>query len=222
MKRLFAVVAAMLLAVSAFAQFEPTTTWPYIYKDFSAGELQMPDGSVKKALYNIHLGKAKLHFIEGELIREVNSSDVFAVRIGEDVYANAQGMILKVLSKSEKAFIAERMEIDDVRLNSTEGAYGSSASTLATRGLSSLEGIGGTRTNMNHMELRNSRDDGKILPLNRKVYLVYGTVAVPATQKDVLDIPEIDKNAVKAFVKENKIKWKDPVSLQILADFLAK
>ena len=219
MKRFLVIILANLCAlVNLMAQddYVPTTTWPYIYPEFMNGEIMTGNGSTTKGLFNVCLADSQLHYIDGDLVKKATILDLQGVTIGDfNLY--------KVLSKSGSAVVAEGYSIDMAKLNGSEGAYGSSGSTLATQSLSSLEGIGGNRTNMNHMDLRNSKDSGKYLPLIERMYLVFNKTVVPATRKDVLEYasdkgfkPEAEK-----FIKENKIKWNQQVSLQALADFLS-
>ena len=156
------------------------------------------------------------------MIREALASEVFSVKIGQDYFANVGGTIMKVLARSDNGFIAQETLADFAALNNTGGAYGSSSNSISTQALSSLEGIGGTRTNMNHMELKNSKEDGAVLPVITKVYLVLPRQVVFATKKDVSDIDGIDKKALSAFLKEKKIKWKNPQDLLVVLDYVAE
>ena len=70
------------------------------------------------------------------------------------------------------------------------------------------------------MELKNSKEDGKILPLIQKKYLFVNGKIVYATRKDVQAVS--DPADLKAFLKENKIKWNNPQSLLTVVDYLAK
>ena len=226
MKRFLVIILANLCAlVNLMAQddYVPTTTWPYIYPEFMNGEIMTGNGSTTKGLFNVCLADSQLHYIDGDLVKKATILDLQGVTIGKDTYVYADFNLYKVLSKSGSAVVAEGYSIDMAKLNGSEGAYGSSGSTLATQSLSSLEGIGGNRTNMNHMDLRNSKDSGKYLPIIERMYLVFNKTVVPATRKDVLAYasdkgfkPEAEK-----FIKENKIKWNQQVSLQALADFLS-
>ena len=215
----------LLSATSVFAQYDkynPTTTWPYMYADFEEGELKMNAGNPKNGKYNVHLLKGTLHFIEGDLIREANSYEIFSVKIGNDYYANAGGRMMKVVAKNDNGFIAEETLANIAELNNTGGAYGSSSNSVSTQALSSLEGIGGNRSNMNHMELKNAKGEGEILPVTVKTYIVVSGYCIFATKKDVSDLSGIDKKELNTFLKENSIKWKDPQSLLTLVDFLAE
>lgn len=223
MRHIFLIAFAIVLSLcEASAQdYKPTTTWPYAYPEFLNGDLKQIVGPEKKGKYNIHLAQGTLHFIEGEMIREAVPTEVFSVKIGNDIYSNANGTMMKVLAKSEKGYVALEEKADFAALNNTGGAYGSSSNSLSTQALSSLEGIGGTRTNMNHMELKNSKDEGSILPVTSKLYLVIPGYVVFAGKKDVSELAGLDKKELNEFIKENKIKWKDPQSLLLLVDYMA-
>lgn len=219
---IFAVFVLILSLDDLSAQIhKPTTSWPYLYADFRQGELKKNVGAPIEGTYNIHIHLGTLHFIEDGMIREALSTEVFSVKIGMDYYANVGGTMMRVLSRSDNGFVAQEVLVDMAALNSTGGAYGSSSNSIATQALSSMEGIGGTRSNMNHMELKNSKDEGQILPVKEKTYLVFPGMVVYAAKKDVLEIDGIDRKAVSAFIKENKIRWKDPQSLQVLMDYLS-
>lgn len=218
------ILAALALILSLYGvsaqNYKPTTSWPYLYEDFQAGELKKNVGAPIEGTYNIHIHLGTLHFIEDGMIREVLPSEVFSVKIGMDYYASVGGTIMKVLAQSDNGFVAKETLADIAALNNTGGAYGSSSNSIATQALSSMEGIGGTRSNMNHMELKNSKDEGQILPVKEKLYLVLPTNVVYAAKKDVSEIYGVDKKALNTFLKENKVKWQDPQSLIVLLDYL--
>lgn len=224
MRRTVTAIVMLILSLGCMSaqNHKPTTTWPYLYADFQPGELKKITGAPIEGTYNIHIHLGTLHFIEDGFIREVSPSEVFSVKIGVDYYASVGGTMMKVLARSDNGFIAQETLADMAALNSTGGAYGSSSNSIATQALSSLEGIGGSRSNMNHMELKNSKDDGQILPVKDKLFIVMNDAVVFAAKKDVSEIYGIDKKALNSFIKENKIKWKDPQSLIVLLDYLTE
>lgn len=222
MKRILFLATALLFGLTVFAQeYEPTTTWPYLYPDFMDGQLQSISGAPRKGKFNVHILHGTLHFIDGELIREASLAEGFSVTIGKDVHVNAGGTMMKVLAKSDAGLVVLETLVDMARLNATGGAYGSSSNSIATQALSSLESAT-SLAGSNHMVQKNAKDEGKILPLQTKLYLVFGSKVVFAGKRDVLKMEGVDKRQVEAFVKERKIKWKDPDSLILLVDFLAE
>lgn len=196
---------------SAARDYSPTSTWPYAYPDFGAGYVTVSNGSVKTMIVNVNIAWSSLHFIENDLVKETH--DVTSVKIQDDLYINIGGKLMKVLASSQQGFIVEGVEIDFAALNSSGAAYGASSTTLGTMSLSSLEGIGATNSSssLNHMELKAGKEDGQVLPLIRKKYIFAKGKLVYATKKDVSNA--VGKDELKQFLKEHKIKWKDPESL---------
>ena len=47
---LLSVAMLLLFHANAAAQYEPTTKWPYIYSDFTPGEIQLTMTGVKKGV----------------------------------------------------------------------------------------------------------------------------------------------------------------------------
>lgn len=223
MKRFIVACIVMLAALQASAQrYAPTTTWPYLYPDFTQGELLTQDGKSIKTELNVHVLRATLHYIDGDFIKELAPGTIFSASIGGDTYINAGGRMMKVLARNDNGYVAECSEVDIVKLNSTDAAYGSSSTTLGTMSLSSLEGIGATNssTNINHMELKNSKENGKTLPLITKKYIFVNRMCIYATKRDVLEV--VEPAGFKAFLKANKVKWNDPQSLLSVVDYLAE
>ena len=213
-------VAMLLISFSAFAQYEPTTKWPYIYSDFTSGEIQLTMTGVKKGVFNIHILHGRLHFIDKDYIHEAKSSDVSSVRIGDDFYVNFSGKMMKVLARPDNVYVVEGLEVDMNQLNATGGAYGSSSTTLATTALSSIEEFGTGAAATNHMELKNARDEGRTLPLIAKRYIMLPGQLIFAAKKDVMSVPGADSAETGAFIKEQKIKFKDVHSLLKLGIYL--
>lgn len=226
MKKVILLCAVLITAVTVgkAQSYTPTTTWPYYFKDFQKGILKTsPADPGKEGIYNVSYSDKRLHYIEGDFVRSAILKDLSFVQIGDDIFQSVGGFLVKVLGKSEKCLVVEDSDVDYVALNNTGGAYGSSSTTIGTMALSSAEGIGATNssTNINHMELKNSKEMGKILPLIVKKYIVVKGMRIYATKRDFLDTPGLDRDKAKAFLKENKIKWNNIQNLLLAGDFLA-
>lgn len=221
MKEILTIILASAFVICLKAQnYEPTSTWPYLYPDFTAGTLYVNvSGEQKDGLYNIHILEGRLHFIEGDLIKEASPADVYSVRIGDDIYLNAGGTMMRVLAESNAGVVLQETVVDKTRLNSSSAAYGASANSMAAWNLSSIEQAG-SMVNTNHMELKNSKNEGYILPLAVKIYLMTGGKTIYASRKDVSR--ETGEEKMKVFLKEHKVRWKDPQSLLQVVDFIAQ
>ena len=225
MKRILSFILAVfiggLTAVHA-GDYVPTSTWPYLYEEFEDGQVLLRDGTKKDVKLNLHLFHSSIHYIDDGMIKELGPMFVISAKIGDDYFIQAGGSIKRILTSNDNGYVVEGVEIDLARLNETGGAYGSSSTTVSTSAYSSLEGIGGTNssTNINHMELKNNKDKGKILPLVFKKYIVVGGKCFYATKKNVSEVVS-DKKAFNAYLKENKVKWNDPVSLLQIVNYIA-
>jgi hypothetical protein len=69
--------------------------------------------------------------------------------------------------------------------------------------------------------LKLSKENGKQLPLIVKKYIVVKGMRFYATKRDFLNVPGLDRDKAKAFLKQNKIKWNNVQSLLLAGDFLA-
>lgn len=211
---------AFLLPLCLGAQ-DYSTSWPYLYPDFTEGTVYLANGG--KAVYsmNVHILKGRLHYLDNDVIKEAVSSDVKVVRIKDDEYVAVGADILKVVAKEERGLVASLILGQFDKLRESGGAYGSSTTNSATRKLSSID-IGG-RVNQNHMELWQSRQSGEPVDVKETYYLVLPGMSCKATRQDVEDrLDEGAKEGFKAWCKENKIKWNKPESLLKLVDFLSK
>jgi hypothetical protein len=66
MKRLLLQILFLLTGLSVYAEYEPTTVWPYIYENFADGIVVYSNGQANKAKFNVHLEAAELQYLEGD------------------------------------------------------------------------------------------------------------------------------------------------------------
>ncbi|KAB2870861.1 MAG: hypothetical protein F9K37_04800 [Bacteroidales bacterium] len=221
MKKIIILTLVVLVtAINSWAQ-ECTTMWPYIYKEFQEGTLYMVGGKQYTHQFNVHVKDSRLHYVEKGIIKETRSEDIVLVKIGSDIYMNVDGRVMKVIGSDERGFVATLILGDFDKLNSSAGAYGGSSNSSATTKLSSVA-IGGI-TIVNHMELRENRDNGQTLPLTYKYYIVTKGKVYAATKRGInSQLTESEAAEFKAFLKNHKIKWNDPQSLMTILDFFNK
>lgn len=223
------IVVALLALLAAggvcFAQrVEPTSTWPYLYKDFQNGVVRMSGGElVNAAMMNISLD-GKVHYVN-EKDQKVMSADmlrVFTARLGDDVFLNCGGSMMKVLAENEKGAVVCGYSLNTEEMGKADIGYGISSSTASTQKLSSLSGDSSSLVNLPLSTLMEGRSGGERLPVLRSLFFRVGSTMVPATKKGVTEAWFVDKDAAKAFLKANKVKWNDETSLVKVLDFLAE
>lgn len=207
-----------LFGVGNMQAQEPTTTWPYIFKDFSPVTVYMRAGGKVDYTANIHLAKSTLHYIDGDDIKESKSREILMALFGDRKFMNVNGALMEVVEEREGGFVVKSREIDYTRLNETGGAYGASSNTLSTKALSSIEGVGSVT---NHTLQAANKENGKELPLKHDYFIVVSGTIYPAEKSLIVDFAPMDKKqALKDFIKQNKIKWSKPEELAKFIDVL--
>jgi len=223
MKKSFLNLLFLSLSLFVYAQ-ECTTTWPYLYSDFSEGKVYYKSGNVESKFLNISIIENRLHFIEGEDIVELKSANNIAkVEIIKDCYLPYMGKFYQVISQGkEDGCLALIITGDFKSLSESSGAYGSSSNTTSSMDLSSIDVRYRMYSNINHMSLRNNKDEGKTIPLLKKYFFITDGNIIPAKAKDVENsLPDAQKKKeFKTFVKANKIKWNNPTDLAKLLAIL--
>ena len=225
MKKLLFSIIAMLMAVAASAQKDsPTTSWPYLYPDFMEGELEVRT-KITKALVNIHLNLGALHYVENGKIKESSTIGITKLVIGDDVFRNVGGKMMKMLAEAEDGFVVEETRANYTAVVKKDGAYGTTAlNSTTTKSFlyneNVLNGYNGYLMTDIYKDLHAMKDQSEKLPVLKNRYLVIGLNQIKADKQNVLDIEGLDKKAFKAFLKTEKIKWDDPQDLVKVIDFI--
>lgn len=219
MKTLILVLLFWLPLVS-FSQ-NCTTLWPYLYNDFQQGKLSFSDGRETTELVNIHVLESKLHYLKDNLILETSDPLIKSVAIGGEIFMNVNETFVKIISQMDSVFLGVIRKGDFESLLNSGGAYGSSSNAQSIRKLSSIE-VGGINS-MNHMYLKENKENGKAISLNTEYCFVVDGRYVKASRKDVqafLNTQGKD-DSFKLFVKNNKINWKKEDSLVLVMNYLS-
>lgn len=208
----------MAMAVNAQSV---TTTWPYLYSEFTQGQIYQTTGAQEPTLMNVHLAQGHVHYVDKQgNIREVNARNFVRAVISGSEFIFRDGMLMKVLSSGDNGLVCARYLVDMASLNETGGAYGVSSSTLSTQKLSSVQS---NSVNMNHMELMSRKNEGQKVEIKTTYFLVHDGKCIEASKKAVTEAVPSDKQAaLKTFLKNNKINWKAVSDLESVLEFLSK
>lgn len=215
--------AGTLVAVAAFAQ-EPTTNWPYLYPEFKEGELNVRS-KTEKALFNIHLDLGALHYVEDGRIKEANVLNATTLVIGNDVFRNVAGKMLKVLARAQGGYIVEETRATYSAVVRNDGAYGTTALNSTTTKTflyneNAINQYNGYLMTDVYKDLLAMRDDAEKLPVRKNLYIVIGMDQIPADKKSVASLSGLDKKALKAFLKSEKIDWNEIGDLVKVIDYI--
>lgn len=223
LQKLLLIGILLFSGISAGAQrFEPKDTWPFVYENFTDGALYSSTGEILlSAKMNVSILNQKLYYLRGETIMEADMVRLYAAKIGpaEDLYVNVGAKMYRVLAESDGGAALQADILDVERYNKASIGYGVTSYTASTQNVSGLAMESAAGVNINQAQA--SKEGGEPLPVLEKKYILYGRGRiVPALKREVMDIPDLDKQAAKVFFKENKIKWNQAASLTQVADFL--
>lgn len=223
MKKFLFMCAGTLVAVAAFAQ-EPTTNWPYLYPEFKEGELNVRS-KTEKALFNIHLDLGALHYVEDGRIKEANVLNATTLVIGNDVFRNVAGKMLKVLARAQGGYIVEETRATYSAVVRNDGAYGTTALNSTTTKTflyneNAINQYNGYLMTDVYKDLLAMKDDSEKLPFRKSLYMVIGMEQVPAERKAVTSLEGLDRKALKAFLKSEKIDWNELADLVKVMDYI--
>ena len=223
MKRLLFIISLVCLPLLAKAQYEPNTRWPYIYENFTEGTAYSSDNTKSTLQMNIHLAGNVLHYIgKDDKIYRAEDNKITRVEIGGDAYLFINHQLMQLIGSHGNNVLLKLQDADFSRMQSAGvGAYGSDANTLATSQKSSLD-LGGLNTpELAKMLLE--KEDGAIIPLVTRYYFIIGDKRIEASKGSVEKfIGDACEKDFKAFVKTNKLKWKNEEDLKKILEYLSK
>jgi hypothetical protein len=128
---------------------------------------------------------------------------------------------MKVVAKNDNGCVVMEQLGDFEGAISGTGAYGVSASASATMKLTSVQMD--SQVNQNYMNILNEKSEGMDLEIVSAYYIVTPKCKVKATRNDIeASLPAERVAQLKTYVKEHKVKWKNPQGLLPMVDFLAE
>lgn len=225
MRKLLFFCLSLLLAVPILAQEEgPTANWPYLYPEFKEGVLQVRS-KTEKALFNIHLDLGALHYVQNGIIKEANTMNATILVVGDDLFRNVGGKMLKVMAQSQGGYIVQEVRANYGAVVRDDGSMGTTALNSTTTktflyNQNVINGYNGYLLTDVYADLLAMKDNSEKLPVRESLYLIIGLEQIPAERKAVAALEGLDKKAFKAFLKSEKIEWDDPQDLVKVLDFI--
>ena len=163
-----------------------------------------------------------LHYIgtDGKIYQS-DDKNVVRVEMDNDAFVFCDHKMMKILATEGTQLLVKLTRADFDALQEGSGAYGASLNSSAKRDLSSLN-LGGL-DNPDLAQLEQQRYEGSGIPLVDTYYFILNGTQVEATKRGVDKyLGDSRADEMKKFLKENKIKWKNPESLATLLKFLAQ
>ena len=179
----------------------------------------------EKALFNIHLDLGALHYVEDGKIKEANTMNASTLIIGDDVFRNVGGKMLRALARTRGGFIAEEVRATYSAVMRNDGAYGTTALNSTTTKTflyneNAINPYNGYLLTDVYADLHAMKDDSENLPVRKTLYMIIGLEQIPAERKSVISLEGLDKKALKAFLKAEKIDWSELEDLVKVIDYI--
>jgi hypothetical protein len=133
--------------------------------------------------------------------------------------------MLKVLARAPGGYIVEEIRATYSAVVRNDGAYGTTSlnSTTTKTFLYNENAInqydGYLMTDV-YKDLLAMKDDSEKLPFRKSLYMVIGMEQVPAERKAVTSLEGLDRKALKAFLKSEKIDWNELADLVKVMDYI--
>ena len=203
-------------------EYEPNTRWPYIYENFTQGNIFTKENKKIIASLNIHLWGNVLHYIDTDgKIYKADDSMIERVEIGKDTFIYYNHEMVKIIATEQQQLLVSIVRGDFNAMQEGSGAYGANLNSSATRLLSSLN-LGGLNC-PDLAQLEQQRYEGRAIPLVESYYFILNGTIVDANCKSVeKHMGSSRAEELKLFMKNNKTKWKDKESLSALLRFMAR
>lgn len=202
--------------------YEPHESWPFLYEKFQDGAARTNTGAlVTEAPLNVSVADGSLIYINDKgIIMKADMTRIYTAKVGEDVYLNVGGKLYKVLSELDKGCVLHETRVDEDKLNNVNIGYGVSSSTASAVNISVLLDGRMSVINKSLEQTEVDKFNSAVLPVKENRYLYVQRKLIPATRSSVSGCEGVDKKEASAFIKKEKIKWKETASLEKLVIFL--
>jgi hypothetical protein len=228
MKRLLLLFIGAMLAVTMSAQedYYPTTGWPYLYPDFMEGEVLRANRDSNKGRFNIHLSLSALHYVDKNgIIKEADTWGMTGLVIGEDRFRFVGGKMLKVVAEAKGGSVVKETRANYTAIVKKDGAMGTTALNSTTTktflyNQNAINQYNGYLLTDVYADLHAMKDDSENLPVRKTLYMIIGLEQIPAERKSVISLEGLDKKALKAFLKAEKIDWSELEDLVKVIDYI--
>lgn len=203
-------------------EFIPLDTWPYVYEFFAPGDITNFKGEVTHMeLLNVCVHDGKIHFVKNKVIMAADPINVNYVTLGDDTWYNIRGKMMRLLKSGPNSKVLGAIGIDQAARDKVQVGYGeSSLAKTQSVGTVSLSGGDMPPYTLNKGIGEKDKYDGRELPILEELYIMVDGMLFRASRSELLNSPDLDKNAVKDYLKKNKTRFSEVESLAELAEGL--
>jgi hypothetical protein len=225
MKKLFFLLLTICLSsLASLAQEEfvvpasRTSTWPYLFGDFSNAKILDNNGKVQHMTVNLNLLNEEMQYLNnGEIMQIYPPENVQSITVNHMLFIFANKWFLQVVAKGEPMLV-KRFHGNMNDVVETTGAYGTQSTVSSTHGMSSID-LGGIN-NMNYEYLKKGKESGKNFSVETTYYFKLGNQLVPVSKKQSLKLFPEQKSKIKNYIKQQNIDFKKQSDILKLTEFM--
>lgn len=193
----------------------------YFYDSFVKGEIHTKDGRIAEAELNYNILVDELHYIEDDVLKTFSENDI--QRIAKIVIGNKQFIIndntVYEVLYSDKIVLLKKRTAEQGDVNQNSGAYGTTTNTSSNTKITALShAIGHEMEKGAIVNIKDELNDIEI-KLRESFKILYNNQIYNANKKTFYTLYPDKENKIKAFIKENKIKFKTPEEIVTVIDF---
>ena len=189
----------------------------YQYPEFQSGKLIYTNGSASTARFNYNRLLGEMHFIDvkGDTLALSGDPAIQAVSLGQNLFYYEypkQYWMLVTDYDSGKLMIKQNIILID---REKQGGYNQSTGASSIRNTTSYATSNGSLAKLNSQAdmLFAKKDEYKLMDKNKKFYA--------ANQSGILSLYSKNKQAVKQYLKENTIDFRQEADLKKVLEFCA-
>ena len=204
-------------------EYRPRESWPYLLENFTEGVVTNYGGEASAdGYFNVSVVDGKLHFVKDGTIMVANMNQLQAVRIGEKIFINRMGRLKEVVAEELSGyFVLLDVSVDEDELAKTDIGFGMRSAVASTQKLNTLA-MGSATVNLSLDAAISAAKEGAELPLKEKYVFLIKSREYPANKNSFLSMEGVDKASAKAFLKAEKIKWRNADSLGKVLKYIAE
>ena len=204
-------------------EYRPRESWPYLLENFTEGVVTNYGGEASAdGYFNVSVVDGKLHFVKDGTIMVANMNQLQAVRIGEKIFINRMGRLKEVVAEELGGyFVLLDVSVDEDELAKTDIGFGMRSAVASTQKLNTLA-MGSATVNLSLDAAISAAKEGAELPLKEKYVFLIKSREYPANKNSFLSMEGVDKASAKAFLKAEKIKWRNADSLGKVLKYIAE
>jgi hypothetical protein len=212
-------IACLVISFNSFTQeLTPKITYnsQYLYEDFIDGIVELNDSSIVKTKLNYNIVQEEMHYKDNNIIKALVNKNIIAIYFQniKFIYTNSKYYEEVSYHNNLKLLLFRKPNFSEA--NKIGGAYNTTSETSTSKRFSQVELANGTGSQQVDLP-----ENVKEIKVANQFYILdsNNNLFMPSKSK-LIKYSNKDKELIKKFIKENKLKLKKKEDLIKLLDFI--